>query len=127
MEGHTLHRRNFLLHLQDRPGYDGPVLLKESAHQPPTHAHLDQLHYEYAITTQLADVPGVRPAYAKEGTESQPVLLLVGGRLCRGGQTKTSLVHETRRPAAERRVTCYLAKCPLRLIKPGFMNIWRKR
>ena len=64
-----------MLHLQARPGYEGPVLLKEAVHQPPTRTHLDQLHNEYAITRQLADLPGVRPALAKEGTESQPVLL----------------------------------------------------
>jgi len=75
MGRHPLHRRNFLLHLQARPGYDGPALLKEAAHQPPTRAHLDQLHNEYAISRQLAELPGVRPALAKEGTESQPVLL----------------------------------------------------
>ena len=91
MERHPLHRRNFLLHLQTRPGYDGPVLLKQAAHQPPTRAHLDQLHNEYAITRQLAHVPGVRPALAKEGTESQPVLPLVAG--C-AGVCKTALVHE---------------------------------
>jgi hypothetical protein len=76
MEKHPLHRRYFLLHLQARPGYDQPGLLKEAAHQPPTRSHLDQLYNEYAVTTQLADVPGVRPALAKEDTESQPVLLL---------------------------------------------------
>jgi PAS domain S-box-containing protein len=72
----TVHRRNFLLHLQERAGYDGPVLLKEPAHERPTRSHLDQLHNEYAITRQLTDVAGVRPVYAKEGTESQPVLLM---------------------------------------------------
>jgi hypothetical protein len=60
----TLYRRNFLLHLQEREGYGGPVLLKEPAHQRPTRAHLDQLHNEYAITMQLADVTGVRPVTA---------------------------------------------------------------
>ena len=47
-----------------------------TGHEQPTRSHLDQLHNEYAITRQLTDVAGVRPAYAKEGTESRPVLLL---------------------------------------------------
>jgi hypothetical protein len=72
----TLHRRNFLLHLQERAGCNGPVLLKEPAYDRPTRSHLDQLHNEYAITRQLTDVAGVRPVYAKEGTESEPVLLM---------------------------------------------------
>jgi serine/threonine protein kinase len=76
MSGATLHRRNFLLHLQERAGCNGPVLLKEPAYDRPTRSHLDQLHNEYAITRQLTDVAGVRPVYAKEGTESEPVLLM---------------------------------------------------
>jgi len=72
----TLHRRNFLLHLREQPGYDGPVLIKEPAREQPTRSHLDQLHNEYAITCQLADVAGVRPALAKEGSESRPLLRL---------------------------------------------------
>ena len=72
----TIHCRNFLLHLQERTDYDGSILLKESANERPTRSHLDQLHNEYAVTRQLADVAGVRPVYAKEGTESQPVLLM---------------------------------------------------
>ena len=59
MERHPLHRRNFLLHLQARPGYDRPVLLKEPARERPTRYHLDQLHNEYTITTQLAEVTPV--------------------------------------------------------------------
>ena len=76
MNGATVHSRNFLLHLQERTGYDGPVLLKESARERPTSLHFDQLHNEYAITKRLTDVRGVRPALAKAGTERQPVLLL---------------------------------------------------
>ena len=72
----TVHRRNFLLHLQERPGYDGSVLLKEPAREQPSPSQLDQLHNEYAVTRQLADATGVRQALAKEGTESRPVLLL---------------------------------------------------
>src|SRR5210317_1489303 len=72
----TIHCRNFLLHLQERAGYDGPVLLKEPVHEQPTRSHFDQLHNEYAVTRQLTDVAGVRPVYAKEGTESQPVLFM---------------------------------------------------
>jgi predicted ATPase/signal transduction histidine kinase/CheY-like chemotaxis protein len=72
----TVHRRRFLLHLQERPGYDAPVLLKESANERPPRSHCDQLHNEYDVTRQLADVAGVRPVHAKEGTASQPVLLL---------------------------------------------------
>ncbi|MFC2055284.1 AAA family ATPase, partial [Chloroflexota bacterium] len=71
-----IHRRNFLLHLQERAGYDQTVLLKEPAHESPTSSLIDQMHIEYTITTQLSDVSGVRPAYAMEGTESHPVLLL---------------------------------------------------
>jgi len=72
----TLHRGNFLLHLKERPGHDGPVLLKEPAREPTHGSHARQLHNEYLITRQLADVAGVRPALAKEGTESRPVLIL---------------------------------------------------
>jgi serine/threonine protein kinase len=72
----AVHCRNFLLHLQERVDYDGSVLLKEPADERPTRSHLDQLHNEYVITQQLTDVAGVRPVYAKEGTESQPVLFM---------------------------------------------------
>ena len=76
MKETTLHRRNFLLHLQERAGYDQQVLLKEPANKQPSRSHLDQLHNEYTITRQLTEVTGVRQAYAMEGTQSQPVLLL---------------------------------------------------
>ena len=76
MNKSTLHRRNFLLHLQERAGYEQTVLLKEAARKQPTQSNLDQLHNEFAITTQLVNVSGVRPIYAIEGTESLPVLLL---------------------------------------------------
>ncbi|MFC2026043.1 serine/threonine protein kinase, partial [Chloroflexota bacterium] len=72
----SIHRRNFLLHLQERAGYAQTVLLKEPAHESPTNSLIDQMHNEYTITAQLSDVSGVRPAYAMEGTESHPVLLL---------------------------------------------------
>ena len=68
MSSAPLHRRNFLLHLQTRPGYDQPVLLNEPARKQPSRLHLDQLHNEYTITKQLADVSAVRSVYAKEGT-----------------------------------------------------------
>ena len=71
-----LHRRNFMLHLQERPDYECLVLIKESANEFPTTSQIAQLHSEYAITRQLADIPGIRPVYSKEGSESQPVLLL---------------------------------------------------
>ena len=71
-----LYRRNFLLHLQERPDYDGRVLIKELASEQPSRSQLDQLHNEYAIARQLTGVAGVRPALGKEGTESRPVLLL---------------------------------------------------
>jgi tRNA A-37 threonylcarbamoyl transferase component Bud32 len=71
-----IHRRNFLMHIQERAGYDQPVLFKEPAHEQLTSSLLDQLHNEYTITTHLSNVCGVRPAYALEGTESRPVLLL---------------------------------------------------
>jgi serine/threonine protein kinase len=76
MDQPTLHRRHFLLHLQERSGYDAPVLRKEPADEQPSRSHVDQLHNEYGITRQLADVAGVRPVYAKEGSESRPVLLM---------------------------------------------------
>jgi len=76
MSSQTLHRRNFLLHLQDRPAYNEPVLLKEPSHEQLSASQIGQLHNEYAISRQLADVSGVRPAYTLEGSESHPVLLL---------------------------------------------------
>jgi hypothetical protein len=36
MNGATVHRRNFLLHLQERACYDTPVLIKEPAYERPT-------------------------------------------------------------------------------------------
>lgn len=75
MTNSLLHQRNFLLHLQERQEYDRPVLLKEPAHGQPTRAQIRQLHNEYAITRQLADVPGVRSVHAKEGSESQSLCL----------------------------------------------------
>lgn len=72
----TLHNNNFLLHLQQEPGYDQQILLKEPAREQPLHTHLDQLHNEYVITTQLAGVPGVRGVIAKKGSESRPVVQL---------------------------------------------------
>jgi len=71
-----LHRRNFLLHLQERPDYECMVLIKESASELPTKSQVAQLHNEYVITRQLSDVPGVRPVYLEEGSASQPVLIL---------------------------------------------------
>ena len=59
MTSQTLHRRDFLLHLQERPAYDEPVLLKEPAHEQLTSAQIAQLHNEHVITRQLVDVPGV--------------------------------------------------------------------
>jgi hypothetical protein len=72
----TLHRRNFLVYLRERLGRDGPILIKEPAWESAARSHLNQLHNEYSITCQLAGVTGVRPALAKEGTESRPQLLL---------------------------------------------------
>ncbi len=65
MNNAHLHRRNFLLHLQARPGYDRPVLLKEPASERPTVSHLNQLHNEVVITRQLSDISGIRPVTAK--------------------------------------------------------------
>ena len=93
-----LHRRNFLLHLQERAGYDQRVLLKEPASKQSTRSSLDQLHNEFTVTTQLADVAGVRPAYAMEGTESQPVLLLE----YIPGQSLAELVRSTSLDMAEK-------------------------
>ena len=71
-----IYRRNFILHLQERPDFSQAVLLKEPAHQRLTDAQVGQLHNEYAISRQLDDVAGVRPAYTLVGSESHPVLLL---------------------------------------------------
>lgn len=71
-----LYQRNFLLHLQELAGYEQSVLIKEPAHEAPAPSHVAQLHNEYAFTKRLADVPSVRLAYAMEGIESRPVLLL---------------------------------------------------
>lgn len=76
MASQTLHRKNFLLHLQQLPTYKEPVLLKEPAHEQLTSAQITQLHNEYVITRQLVEVPGVRQVYGLEGSESHPVLLL---------------------------------------------------
>ena len=76
MINRSLHCRNFLLHLQERTGYDGPVLLKEPALEHLPNAQIAQLHNEYDIYQKLTHLPGVRPVYALEGSESHPVLLL---------------------------------------------------
>ena len=64
------------MHLQKRDGHKYPVLLKEPAHEIPTHSSLEQIYNEYDISNQLEEVSGVRPTYAIEGTESKPTLLL---------------------------------------------------
>ena len=65
MNESILHRGNCLLHLQGRPHYDGPVLVKEFAREQSSRPQFDQLHNEYAITRHLAGVAGVRPTLAK--------------------------------------------------------------
>ena len=76
MSTQSFYKTNFLLHLQERAGYDQPVLLKEPAGEKPDRSHIDQLHNEFVITSQLADVPGIRSVHGKEGTEGRPVFLL---------------------------------------------------
>jgi len=76
MSGQTVHSRNFLLHLQDRAGFDAPILLKEISTEKSPRLLSDQLHNEYVITQKLSGVAGVRPIHAREGTESQPVLIM---------------------------------------------------
>ncbi|HSG18435.1 MAG TPA: AAA family ATPase [Anaerolineae bacterium] len=76
MTSQTLYRRNFLLHLQKRPEYDRPVLLKEPAHDQLSVSQIAQLHNEFAVSQQLAHLPGVRPVFAIEGSESHPILLM---------------------------------------------------
>jgi serine/threonine protein kinase len=71
-----IHRRNFMVHLQERQEFDSPVLLKEPASKEPTSKQIAELHNEYVITRQLSEISGVRPVYTKEGSESHPVLLL---------------------------------------------------
>ena len=65
-----------MLHLQERPGFDEQVLLKEPAHDQLTMAQIAQLHNEHGVSQQLAHLPGVRSVYAIEGSESHPVLIL---------------------------------------------------
>lgn len=60
MDQKYLHKGNFVLALQERKEFNNPVFVKESAVKPPTPAHIDQLHNEFAITEQLSDVPTVR-------------------------------------------------------------------
>jgi len=76
MKQPTLHSAKFLVHIQKRPGFDAPVLLKEPAREQLGRSQLEELHNEFAITRRLAGVVGVRPALAKKGTESRPVLLM---------------------------------------------------
>ena len=114
MNDSTLHRRNFLVHLQERPGSDEPVLLKEPSQEPSSLAHAEQLHNEYAITCQLAGVAGGRPALAKEGTESRPVLLLEYIQ----GQSLAELIRTASLDLAERPRLAMASKRP-RLESPG--------
>jgi len=93
----TLYHRNFRLHLQQLAGYEQPVLIKELARDEPAQHHIAQLHNEYAVTKRLADLPGVRPAYAMGGTESQPVLLLEYIQ----GQSLAELIRSTSLDMAE--------------------------
>ena len=76
MTGQIVQRGNFLLYLQEREGYDRPVLIKEPARDPSSKLQIKQLHNEYNMSKPLEGVPGVRPVYAKEGSQSRPVLLL---------------------------------------------------
>jgi len=76
MTSQVVHHSNFLLHLQERDGFDKPVLVKESARVIPTKLEIQQLHNEYTITRQMVDNGGIRLAYAIEGSKSHPVLLL---------------------------------------------------
>jgi hypothetical protein len=56
-----LHRRKFMLYLQEKPGYEHPLVIKESASEFPTRSQIAQINNEYVITKHLVDVPGVRP------------------------------------------------------------------
>jgi serine/threonine protein kinase len=56
------------------------------------------LHNEYEVTRRLADLPGVRPAYALEGTESRPLLLLEYIQ----GQSLAELIRSTSLDMAEK-------------------------
>ena len=85
-----LHPRNFSIYLQERPDFECQVLIKEPAGELPTSSQITQLHNEYVITKQLADVAGVRQLYAKEGSDSHPVLLLNYIQ----GQSLSELIHE---------------------------------
>lgn len=76
MRTQPLYQRNFLLHLQDRAGYDLPILVKKPAEETPNKLFIQQLQNEYRLTKQLEDVLGVRKAYALDGKEEQPELVL---------------------------------------------------
>ncbi|MBE9475484.1 MAG: AAA family ATPase [Chloroflexi bacterium] len=84
-----IHRRNFMVHLQERQEFDRPVLLKESDQKEPTSKQIAELHNEYVITRQLSEISGVRPVYAKEGSESHPVLFLEYIQ----GQSLSEIIH----------------------------------
>jgi len=90
MTEQTLHRRYFLIHLQERPAYDELVLLKEPAHEQLSSAQIAKLLSEHVITRQLVDIPGVRPIYGLEGSENHPVLLLKYFE----GQSLAEIIHE---------------------------------
>jgi len=76
MTTQNLYKENFQLHLQARPAFEKPVLLKEPAHDHLTIAQIAQLHNEHAICQYLGHLPGVRQVYAIEGLDSHPVLIL---------------------------------------------------
>ncbi len=76
MKDSILHQRNFLLHIQERPGYERPILVKEAANENPLPSSISQLHNEFVITTHLEGLTGVRPAYELERTESKPAVIL---------------------------------------------------
>ena len=65
MNGSTLHRRVFVLHLQERADYERLVLIKEPAQEHPTPSHIAHLNNEHTVTKRLADMPGVRLDTAK--------------------------------------------------------------
>lgn len=60
-----IHHRNFLLYLQERKDFDGPVLLKELASVGSTPERIDQVNGEYVFNRALADENGARLVTAK--------------------------------------------------------------
>jgi hypothetical protein len=78
----TLYHNRYRLHVEERAGHDGPVLVKEPDPEASMLALAAELQNEFTITTKLADVSGVRRAIPMDGLDLRPQLILdyVDGR-----------------------------------------------